>query len=74
MTDDVPMPALGDALRGWRDARKETEAHLDDAGPYLTTAWTQKLSGLLTTELVWQEQYTKSLGSGSGVEFPESRR
>lgn len=64
------MRALGDVLRGWRDARKETEAHLDDALCPLTTAWTQKLSDLLTTERDWQKQCTDLLGSGSGVVFP----
>jgi hypothetical protein len=76
MTDNVPtVPALGEALRGWLAARKETEAHLtDNKGAPLTKEWIQKLSDLLTTEHAWQEQYTDLLRVGGVGKFPESRR
>lgn len=76
MTDNAPAaPDLGDALRGWLAARKETEAHFtDNEGAPLTKEWIQKLSDLLTTEHAWQERYTKLLGSAGVGTFPESRR
>jgi hypothetical protein len=76
MTEDGPRaPALGEALSGWLDARKDTNDHIiSNAGVALTREWIQHLADLLATEDAWKQQYTDLLGFGGVGTFPESQR
>lgn len=71
MTDEHPVPAIGQAKDNWLAARADTQRYLNPPTQQtVSDVWAQGLADLLAIEHGWEEEYTQLIGGGMRDGFP----